>query len=312
MLRTFSAYWRSHIFPSPAALAMVAVAGALIGLGFACSTLYGISAGTSFADGMERFTFTFGFMALPVAAVLFLIAAARDSRSLPRGLMIGTAAFIVLLGGLLTSYGIGSGEGSSFVISAATFLFFFVPVAIVLFGMALYFVSKGLPVIRAEIAAERERRAIQMIEARGEVTLADLASELGLRVDACDNIVDSALKAERFFGLHDAPRGRVYSAAALRERQSRLAAIVTARGQIRLDDLAHELSAPRELTRTWLYELVKRSEFTGYINWDEGVLYSAEARRLTEKGRCPYCNGELSLAGKGVIRCKYCSSEIFL
>jgi predicted ArsR family transcriptional regulator len=192
------------------------------------------------------------------------------------------------------------------------FLLLFVPVGIVLLGFALYFTSKGLPELRAAIAADRERRLIQMIEARGEVTLTDLADELGIRVEACDDLVEAALKSERFFGWHDAARGRVYSAKELRERQTRLAAIVTARGQIHMDDLAHELSAPRELTRTWMYELVKRGEFTGYINWDEGVLYSREARRLTDAGRCPHCNGELSLAGKGVIRCRYCSSEIFL
>jgi predicted ArsR family transcriptional regulator len=192
------------------------------------------------------------------------------------------------------------------------FLLVFVPVGIVLLGLALYFTSKGLPGLRAAIAADRERRAIQMIEARGEVTLTDLAEELGIRVEACDDLVDAALKSERFFGWHDAARGRVYSAKELRERQMRLAAIVTARGQIRMDDLAHELSAPRELTRTWMYELVKRGEFSGYINWEEGVLYSKEAQRLTEAGRCPHCSGELSLAGKGVIRCRYCSSEIFL
>jgi hypothetical protein len=261
---------------------------------------------------MGRFAFTFGFLTMPLAALALLVAAARDRRSLPRGLVIGGAALVVLLGGLLTSLGIGSSAGSPLVISAATFLFFFVPLAILLLGVALYFTSRGLPELRANIAADRELRTVQMIEARGEVTLADLASELGIGVEACDDIVDAALKSERFQGLHDARRGRVYSAATLHERQTRLAAIVVARGQIRLDDLARELSAPRELTLTWLYELVKRGEFTGYINWDEGVLYSAEARRLTEAGKCPHCNGELSLAGKGVIRCRYCGSEIFL
>jgi tRNA(Ile2) C34 agmatinyltransferase TiaS len=142
--------------------------------------------------------------------------------------------------------------------------------------------------------------------------LTDLADELGILVDACDDLVEAALKSERFFGWHDIARGRVYSTKELRERQTRLIAIVTARGQIHLEELARELSSPRELTRTWIYESVKHGEFSGYINWDEGVLYSKDAHRLTEAGRCPYCNGELSLAGKGVIRCRYCSSEIFL
>jgi hypothetical protein len=312
MFKTFITYWRSHIMPSPAALALVSVAGGLLTLGLACSTVYSLSAGTSSADGLGRFAFTFGFMALPVVALLFLVGALRDKRALPRGLMIGGSALIILLSGFFTSLAMGLDAEMPVVTSAGLFLLFFVPVGILLLGIALYFTSKGLPELRSAIAADRERRAIQMIEARGEVTLADLAAELGIRADACDDIVEAALKSERFFGWHDAARERVYSAKELRERQTRLAAIVTARGQIHMDDLAHELSAPRELTRTWMYELVKRGEFTGYINWDEGVLYSKEARRLTEAGRCPNCNGELSLAGKGVIRCRYCSSEIFL
>ena len=312
MFKTFTTYWRSHILPAPAALALVSVAGAFILLGLACSTLYSTSAATSAADGWGRFAFTFGFLALPVVALLFLIGAAREKRALPRGLLVGGSALIILLSGLFTSLALGLDTEVPFVASAGAFLFFFLPVGILLFGFALYFTSRGLPELHAAVAADRERRAIQMIEARGEVTLANLADELGMRAQDCDDIVEAALKAERFFGWHDAARGRVYSAKELRERQTRLAAIVTARGQIHMDDLVHELSAPRELTRTWMYELVKRGEFSGYINWDEGVLYSKEARHLTEAGRCPHCNGELTLAGQGVIRCKYCGSEIFL
>lgn len=312
MLKTLLADWRSHLLPAPAALALVSSAGVLIALGLACATLYSASAAQTFSDAVGRFAFVFGFIAMPLVALLLLGAAIREKRGLPRSLVIGGAGLIVLLSGLVTSLGIGSDAESSFVVGAATFLFLFVPLAILLFGFAIYFASKGWSEMRSTIAADLERRAVQMIEARGEVTLADVAAELGLRVDECDDIVDAALQAERFYGWHDVRTGRVYSATALRERQTRLAAIVVARGQIRIDDLTRELGAPSDLVRTWIYELVKRGEFSGYINWDEGVLYSAEAQRLTEAGRCPSCNGELSLAGKGVIRCRYCSSEIFL
>jgi hypothetical protein len=249
--------------------------------------------------------------------LLLLGAGLRDGRPLPRGALWSVAALTVVGAGVVGALGISvsSDTEQPIVVGIGTLLFCFTPPAIVIFGLALYFLAKGWPELRAAIGSERERRAIQMIEARGEVTLADLAHELGIPATQCDDLVDAALKAERFFGWHDAPRGRVYSAAALRERQTRLAAVVVARGQIRLDDLTRELSAPRDLVRTWIYELVKRHEFTGYINWDEGgegTLYSAEARRLTDTGKCPACNGELSLAGKGVIRCGYCGSEIFL
>jgi len=201
---------------------------------------------------------------------------------------------------------------SSLVTGAATFLFTCPPIIIVLLGVAFYFTAKGWNETRLAIAADWESRAVQMIEARGDVTLNELAAELEIGVEECDNVVEAALRAGRLQGWHDAPRGRVYSAASLHERQTRLAAIVLARGQIQFEELVRELSAPHDLVKTWVYELVKRGEFSGYINWDEGLLYSREAQRLTEAGKCPYCNGELSLAGKGVIRCTYCSSEIFL
>ena len=312
MLKTLLTYWRSHVLPAPAALALVSVAGAMIALGLACATLYSASEAQTFADGVGLFSFVFGVIAIPLAALLLLGAAIREKRALPRGLLIGGAALAVLLSGLFTSVGIGSDVESSPEVGAATFLFLFVPPAILLFGFGLYYVAKGWPETRSAIAVDREQRAIQMIEDRGELRLSDLAAELGLRVDECDNLVEAALRDGHFHGWHDARRGLVYSDTALRERQDRLAAIVLARGQIRLDDLERELSAPHDLARTWIYELVRRGEFTGYVNWDERMLYSAEAQRLTAAGRCPHCNGELSLAGKGVIRCRYCSSEIFL
>jgi tRNA(Ile2) C34 agmatinyltransferase TiaS len=72
------------------------------------------------------------------------------------------------------------------------------------------------------------------------------------------------------------------------------------------------VNAPRELVKEWIYTLVRNERFSGYINWDEDVLYSAEASRIREAGRCPQCGGDLGLAGKGVIRCDYCGAEIFL
>ncbi len=52
-------------------------------------------------------------------------------------------------------------------------------------------------------------------------------------------------------------------------------------------------------------------EFTGYMNWDEGLLYSADASKLAHD-RCPRCGSEITLAGKGVAQCAHCGSEIFL
>jgi tRNA(Ile2) C34 agmatinyltransferase TiaS len=61
-----------------------------------------------------------------------------------------------------------------------------------------------------------------------------------------------------------------------------------------------------------VHALVGMGVFSGYVNWDDGVLYSAEAANLRDLERCKYCGGELKLVGKGVISCPFCGTEYFL
>jgi len=42
------------------------------------------------------------------------------------------------------------------------------------------------------------------------------------------------------------------------------------------------------------------------------MLYSVEAQKLKDNGTCPKCGGKLELAGKGLIKCPYCGTEVFL
>ncbi len=96
------------------------------------------------------------------------------------------------------------------------------------------------------------------------------------------------------------------------EKQRRLLGMVQARGKVALSDIALELRASRDQVRAWIYDLVHLGLFSGYINWSEGWLYSAEAAALRDAGKCPNCGGALELAGRGVIRCPYCGTEILL
>lgn len=43
-----------------------------------------------------------------------------------------------------------------------------------------------------------------------------------------------------------------------------------------------------------------------------GILYSVESQKLVGEHKCPNCGGDLRFAGKGLIVCPYCGSEVFL
>jgi hypothetical protein len=94
-------------------------------------------------------------------------------------------------------------------------------------------------------------------------------------------------------------------------KQRKILDMVLTQGKVRVSDVALELSASRDQVKVWIYDLVGKGLFSGYINWDEGVLYSREASQL-KTDKCPNCGGKIELAGKGVVRCPFCGTEIFL
>ncbi len=96
------------------------------------------------------------------------------------------------------------------------------------------------------------------------------------------------------------------------ELASKLLGMVKAQGQVEIARAALELGLSRDEVKAMVYDLVHKGFFSGYINWDEGILYSQDATKLKENARCPNCGGQLELAGKGVVHCPYCGTEIFL
>ena len=95
------------------------------------------------------------------------------------------------------------------------------------------------------------------------------------------------------------------------EKERQLLGMVQAQGQVQISDVALELDASRDQVKAWVYDLVHKGLFAGYINWDDGTLYSRDAAQL-RGDKCPSCGGELELAGKGVVQCPFCGAEIFL
>ncbi len=95
------------------------------------------------------------------------------------------------------------------------------------------------------------------------------------------------------------------------EKEKRILNMVRTQGQVSVADIAIEMNLTREQVREHIYDLVGKGLFTGYINWDEGVLYAIDAA-VMRTTKCPNCGGVREVVGKGTVKCPYCGSELFL
>ena len=94
--------------------------------------------------------------------------------------------------------------------------------------------------------------------------------------------------------------------------QRKILDMVKTRGQVNVSDIIIEMQSDLPTIQDMIYRLVGMGVFSGYVNWDQGTLYSAEASALRDLEQCKNCGGQVSFAGKGVVKCPYCGTEYFL
>lgn len=96
------------------------------------------------------------------------------------------------------------------------------------------------------------------------------------------------------------------------QKQRQLLDILKSRGQVGVHDMALEMNVSVDSVQDMVHQLVGLQVFSGYANWKDGILYSEEASNLRELKQCRNCGGEITLAGKGVMVCRFCGTEYFL
>ena len=113
------------------------------------------------------------------------------------------------------------------------------------------------------------------------------------------------------FGLYTLNKGNLESGEdVVVKRQQKLLGMVMTQGKVNIGNTAIELGVTRDQTKQLIYDLIGKQLFSGYVDWDAGMLFSADASKI-KNGTCPKCGGKLELAGKGLVKCPYCGSEVF-
>lgn len=95
------------------------------------------------------------------------------------------------------------------------------------------------------------------------------------------------------------------------EKEKRLLNMVLTQGKVQLAHAAVEMNLTIDQIKAFVYDLVGKGLFTGYVDWKSSTLYSADASKVGST-TCPNCGGVRELVGKGTVKCPFCGAEIFL
>lgn len=96
------------------------------------------------------------------------------------------------------------------------------------------------------------------------------------------------------------------------QKQRQLLDIIKSRGEVGVSEVALEMGVKVDTVKDMVHQLVGLQVFSGYVNWREGRLFSADAQNLRDLQKCKNCGGDIRLVGKGTMQCPFCGTEYFL
>ena len=298
---------RSFFIPSPGPLVLVwAALAAFVLLGL--TTLVIARSTPDLGNGLA----TMSAVAFPAAALLLGIAALVERRPGGRFLLWACSFGVLVLAAPVMLLGVRTGQVMEFNNALTLLCCPCGPVYLVMMMALLFMGQRARTPFRRALHAARMQRLVGMVQARGEVTLSEMCTELSLNSEAdASKLVRELIDDGELMAVLDEEHQRVYSAAALNEKQRRLQAVVETQGKARLADLAGELQVTQRTVRGWVRDLVERGRLHGFADWTGGWVYCREAGHLAGQDRCPHCGGQQDMAGKGVIQCAHCGVEVF-
>ena len=106
-------------------------------------------------------------------------------------------------------------------------------------------------------------------------------------------------------------RGEIKAESKADKERAILNSVMT-RGRVSIADLAIEGDLNREQVRDYIYDLIGKDLFRGYVNWDKGELVSAEAAQIKD-GQLPQLRWTAA-TGRARVWCaaRICGTETYL
>ena len=275
--------------------------------GGALAIAYGLSDRQNFLD---NFSIIMGLFVFSGIALLLEIGAWIEKQPPPRFALGLGAALAGGIAGIFTTTSMALAEEP--IDPGFSSLCCTLPAVFLLAAPAIIALAKLPAVLNSSRQTDRENQVGDYIRSHnGCAAIDQLARELRIAEYESGQILTAMLDAKKIIGYLDLKYNRFYSIPAMVEKRNKLLGMIKAHGEISLNQLAGELEAPPELVKEWIYYLVDNELFSGYINWQDGILYSLEGGQISGQS-CPKCGGELILAGKGITHCNFCGTEIFL